>query len=117
MSSLDASKEESLPYSSHDRPSRLFLRPSADWSFVAQYLNQDPDLWVFRRFGKLHLFNILQLQQRLTELEHSLETKISEEKTEGLDELLPDIKIALKEYGSATISLKSPAVFTALFPV
>ncbi|KAH6662272.1 hypothetical protein B0J14DRAFT_645435 [Halenospora varia] len=101
MSSRDASKEERSLYSSHDKPSKLFLRPKADWGFVAQYLNQDSDLWVFRRFGKLHLFNILCLQERLAELENTLETKIWNDETTGFDELLPSIKIALKEYDDA----------------
>jgi hypothetical protein len=108
MSSRDASKEERVLRSSHDKPSKLYTRSPADWGFVAQYLNQDPDLWVFRRFGKLHLFNILYLQQRLAELENALETKIWNGETTGVDELLPDIKIALKEYGTATISLSNP---------
>jgi hypothetical protein len=116
MSSCDASKEENGLRSSHDMPSKIFTRPSADLGFVAQYLNQDPDLWVFRRFGKLHLFNILCLQQRLAELENALETKIWNDETTGLDELLPDIKIALKEYGTAAISLNSLAFLSVLYP-
>lgn len=102
MSSHDASKvEKGLPYASFDKPSKLVPRPPADWSFVAQYLNHDPDLWIFRRFGKLHLFNILQLQQRLAELENILETKVLNGETLGFDELLLDIKTALKEYDDA----------------
>jgi len=99
MSSRDASKEERSFCSSHDKPSKIYPRSPADLGFVAQYLNQDPDLWVFRRFGKLHLFNILCLQQRLAELENTLETKIWNDETE-FDELLLDIKITLKEYGT-----------------
>ncbi|KAF4633167.1 hypothetical protein G7Y89_g4959 [Cudoniella acicularis] len=117
MSSRDISKEERGLHSSHDKPSKLDLRSSADWSFVAQYLNQDPDLWVFRRFGKLHLFNILCLQQRLAELENTLETKIWNDKTTGFDELLLDIKIALKEYGTAAISLNNLALFPVFYLV
>ena len=113
MSSCEASKEERGLHSSHDKPSKLYPRPAADWGFVAQYLNQDPDLWVFRRFGKLHLFNILCLQQHLAELENALETKIRNDETTGLDELLLNIKITLKEYGTAAISLNS----LALLPV
>jgi hypothetical protein len=110
----DVAKEERGRHSSHDKPSKLFLRPPADMSFVAQYMNQDPDLWVFRRFGKLHLFNILCLQQRLAELENTLETKIYNNETTGFDELLPDIKDALREYGTAAISLTNLALFLRL---
>jgi hypothetical protein len=117
MSSPDASKEERGVHSSHDEPSKLYLRPPADLTFVAQYLNKDPDLWVFRRFGKLHLFNILQLQQRLAQLENTLEMKIWNGDTTGFDELLPDIKVALKEYGTTVISLNILALFPIFYPV
>jgi hypothetical protein len=115
MSSRDVTKEEGGPHSSHDKPSKLYLRPEADLSFVAQYLNQDPDLWVFRRFGKLHLFNILCLQQRLAELENKLETKIWNGEKTGFDELLPSIKVALKEYGTSPISLINLALLSAFY--
>jgi hypothetical protein len=50
-----------------------------DFSFreldgVAKYLDIDPDFWVFRRFGKLHLFNLLRLQLELVRLERQLES-------------------------------------------
>jgi hypothetical protein len=115
MSSCEASKEESGLRSSHDKPSKIYPRPPADWGFVAQYLNQDPDLWVFRRFGKLHLFNILCLQQHLAELENTLETKIWNDETTGFDELLLDIKITLKEYGTAAISLNNLAFLPVFY--
>jgi hypothetical protein len=99
-------KEERSIHPSQDRPSELFIRSSADLAFVAQYLNQDPDLWVFRRFGKLHLFNILCLQQRLAELENNLEEKIWKDEKIGFESLLYDIKIAVKEYGTASSPLK-----------
>ena len=115
MSPRDVSKEERSLHSSHDKPSKPPPRPPADLSFVAQCLNQDPDLWVFRRFGKLHLFNILCLQQRLAELENALETKIWNDETTGFDELLLDIKITLKEYGTAAISLNNLAFLPVFY--
>jgi hypothetical protein len=117
MSSCNISREERGLHSSQEKPSGLLLRPPADLSFVAQYLNQDPDLWVFRRFGKLHLFNILCLQQRLAELESTLEMKIWNDETTGFDELLLDIKIALKEYGTVAISLNNLALFSIFYLV
>lgn len=68
---------------------------------VAEFLNLDSDLWVFRRFGKLHLFNILCMQHRLAELEHQLEMQLSMEQERNLDTLLPKIRLALKEYGTS----------------
>lgn len=58
--------------------------PPADFSFselddVAKNLDVDPDLWVFRRFGKLHLFNLLRLQLDLVTLERKLEKHVQEQ--------------------------------------
>ena len=33
-----------------------------DLEGVARFLNASSDFWVFRRFGKLHLFNLLRLE-------------------------------------------------------
>jgi hypothetical protein len=75
-------------------------RKPRELDLVAGYMNKDSDLWVFRRFGKLHLFNILYLQQRLAELENELERQIEDGKDEGFDKLYPSIQNALKEYGA-----------------
>jgi hypothetical protein len=75
-------------------------RPPRDLDLVAGYMKKDPDLWVFRRFGKLHLFNLLYLQQRLTKLENELEKQIEGGEDEGFDKLYPSIQNALKEYGT-----------------
>ena len=107
MDSGESLKEEQIIDPSQDRPSEFIERSSADFTFVAQYLNQDPDLWVFRRFGKLHLFNILCLQQRLAKLENTLEEKVWKDETEGFESLWDDIKIAVKEYGTASSPLKA----------
>jgi hypothetical protein len=39
---------------------------------IANTYSDDADLWVFRRFTTLHLFNILHLQRRLSQLEEQL---------------------------------------------
>ena len=101
MDSDEISKEERSILPALDKPSTLYPRSEADFAIVAQYLNEDPDLWVFRRFGKLHLFNILLLQQRLAELEHALEKKVWDSERTGFETIVSDIKIAMKEYGTA----------------
>ena len=75
-------------------------RTPRDLDLVAGYMKKDSDLWVFRRFGKLHLFNLLYLQQRLAQLENELEKQIEGGKDEGFDNLYPSIQNALKEYGT-----------------
>ena len=101
MDSDEISKEERTILPGLDRPSPLNTRSLADFAIVASYLNEDSDLWVFRRFGKLHLFNILCLQQRLAELEHTLELKVWDNNVKGFETISSDIKIAVKEYGKA----------------
>ena len=66
---------------------------------VAEFLNIDSDLWVFRRFGKLHLFNVLCIQQRLVMSEQQLEMQLSGKEPRDFDNLLPSIQNDLKEYG------------------
>ncbi|KAI9742786.1 MAG: hypothetical protein M1818_003515 [Claussenomyces sp. TS43310] len=91
--------EQGNPY----RPRYQFpptFSPS-DLRGVAEFLNVDSDRWVFRRFGKLHLFNILGMQQRLARLQHELDMQISGEEPSDFDKLLPAIQHALSEYDAA----------------
>lgn len=81
-------------------------KPKAPGSFnvaeleaPARFLNLDPDLWVFRRFGKLHLLNILHLQQHLAKLEYQLEREKSNQVPRNLEKLMRKIKRAVAEYG------------------
>jgi hypothetical protein len=43
---------------------------------VARYLDTDPDFWVFRRFRKLHLVNVLRMELDLVRLEHKLDKQL-----------------------------------------
>ncbi|KAH8601494.1 hypothetical protein B0O99DRAFT_606757 [Bisporella sp. PMI_857] len=70
------------------------------WS-PAQALNTDPDLWVFRRFGQLHLFNLLHLQQRLTHLEQQLHRQVADAEPRDFKFLIQEIKQTLAEYDAA----------------
>ncbi|KAH0538339.1 hypothetical protein FGG08_005074 [Glutinoglossum americanum] len=53
-------------------PPRESLWRTRELLDVVNLYSQDSDLWVFRRFNKLHLFNILYLQRRLRNLEKDL---------------------------------------------
>jgi hypothetical protein len=72
-----------------------------DLEGVARFLNASSDFWVFRRFGKLHLFNLLRLELELTKLEYELDTQcISSNKSEkDQEELFIKIQHALSAYG------------------
>ena len=67
---------------------------------VAEFLSIDSDLWVFRRFTKLHLFSVLSIQQRLVMLEHEHEIQLSGKESRDSDNLLASIQQALKDYGT-----------------
>jgi hypothetical protein len=75
---------------------------------IANLYSQDADLWVFRRFDRLHLFNILHLQRRLTQLEADLlrlgngdwVAAHDEEKDQrAMHRLVTDIRDTLRLYG------------------
>ena len=97
MNSVEAAMEEGSLHMRHHKPPALFA--ASDLMGVTEFLNIDSDLWIFRRFGKLHLFNILCMQQNLALLEDQLDRQISFEEPTNFDQLLPTIKHALCEYG------------------
>jgi hypothetical protein len=82
---------------------------SSDLEGVARFLDTDPDYWVFRRFRKLHLLNVLRMELDLVRLEHKLDMQLSErgenEAENDLCTLLPDIQSSLSEYGTVHIQL------------
>ena len=70
---------------------------------LAGFMSKDPDLWVFQHFNRLGLFNIIYLQQQLTDLERQLDQAIPQEisgfnKCE-YERLMPLIESTLSKYG------------------
>jgi hypothetical protein len=104
---------ENVKYS----PSKPISHSELDYS--AKWMYKDPDLWVFRRFGRLHLFNVLCLQRRLTELEERARRSMWENEEEGyqtlsedqkvVQTLLPDIQRTLKDYGMSAVPSYEPS--------
>lgn len=101
-------------------------------SKIATWMNQDRDLWLCRRFEKLHIFNILSLQHHLAKLEQRLDRFIKAElrgggelstvgecSPEKRESLAREIQATLKAYDEALLAaveisrFKSPAVHTA----
>ena len=80
------------------------------FSRLIEFLGLDHDHWVFQRHERLHLLNILAMQQRLVKLEerfdrasdvygpHVVDVLPSVEKEE---DLLQEIQDAIKAYGSS----------------
>ncbi len=95
MGSCESAMEEGTRYESRDKTCSLYS--SHELYKVAGYMNQDPDLWIFRRFGKLQILNILSIQQRLTSFEKDFEERISNPLL-NCDDLIPNIQHTLKEY-------------------
>jgi hypothetical protein len=98
MTSREVAMEEGVSCKpKYDPPTAFSLFELND---VAEFLSIDSDLWVFRRFGKLHLFSVLGIQQRLVMLEHELEMQLSGKAPRDSDNLLANIQQALKDYGT-----------------
>ena len=72
---------------------------------AADFMSYDSDHWVFRRFEKLSLFNLLCLQQELVDCESELNLALTNEwmgtKEGELDPLISKIRSKLKDYGTA----------------
>jgi len=96
MSSCEAAMEEGTLYGFQEKTCKWYS-PHELYA-VAEYMDRDPDLWVFRRFGILQIFNILSIQQRLTALEEKFQHRISSTPGLSCNDLLPDIQHTLKEY-------------------
>ena len=92
-----------LPQASAKRVKRHNGRRST--KRAADFMSYDSDHWVFRRFEKLSLFNILCLQQELLDCESRLNLALKDEwngsKEDELKQLIPEIRSKIKEYGTA----------------
>ena len=77
---------------------------------IANFMTRDTDLWLCRRYEKLHVFNILTLQQHLEDLDQQLEQLVAQESRQGAENvsqeflqqrksLLTDIGASIKLYG------------------
>jgi hypothetical protein len=75
---------------------------------AAEFMSKDSDLWLCPRFERLHIFNIMALQDRLSELDMELmegfskdEPRLTEARP-GAD-IVKDICKSIKAYGSTPI--------------
>lgn len=66
---------------------------------TAEFMTGSKELWIFRRFEKLHLLNILNLQDRIARAETRLATEKDNMTSESLQVYLNDLQKTLKDYG------------------
>ena len=70
---------------------------------LADFMMLDSDLWIFRRFDRLHIFNIIYLQQHLADLERRLNEVVPKNGTgfdkDELNLLMIDMGTTLQKYG------------------
>ena len=70
---------------------------------LAGFMSQDSDLWMFQRFDRLNLFNIIALQQHLADLEQRLDQLVPDNvqkfDEKEFEDLKDDIQSSLKKYG------------------
>ncbi|KAH8808786.1 hypothetical protein F5884DRAFT_858305 [Xylogone sp. PMI_703] len=99
-SSMEEGKLDDIyePPRSRRKPTNFGVK---DLDVAASLLDVDSDFWVFRRFGKLHLFNLLHIQSELANLEYALDMHVSGKQEHPIEDLLARIKAALVEYDSA----------------
>ncbi|KAF2795878.1 hypothetical protein K505DRAFT_373597 [Melanomma pulvis-pyrius CBS 109.77] len=85
---------------------------------IAGYMTADGDLWVTRRYERLHLINILAIQQRMSDLERDIDDAVKYERSLGRGEtcslpetspetLLARLQETVKAYDDAILSLAS----------
>jgi hypothetical protein len=75
---------------------------------ATEYLSQDEELWIYPRFEKLHVFNIMALKNQLSEQEKKLDCEYFEEPpietakwlSEGTA-LVCSIRETIKAYGDS----------------
>ncbi|KAH7388837.1 hypothetical protein BKA66DRAFT_569151 [Pyrenochaeta sp. MPI-SDFR-AT-0127] len=89
-----------------------------DLNNTAGLMTQDRDLWITSRYERLHLINILAIQQRLSALESEIDGIVKYEKcftdgeecgsplpSERSEEILDEVQKTTKAYGDAIASL------------
>ena len=86
----NTSAESVGPVISDDDYTNLKLRE------MSKLLDIDTDLWTFKRFRKLNLYNLLYLQHHLTKLEADLCDHL--ERRHRIDELMLTIRRTLNDY-------------------
>lgn len=92
----------------------------AELSNIAGFMTNDRDFWVTSRFERLHLINLLAIQQRLSRLDHEInsylkyeeyvrgvpDTKACDPPKRSSKEVLTELENTIKAYG-----IKSALIF------
>lgn len=94
--SLTIDQDQSYPARHEAIPQALFARLEE----TAGVMLKNPDLCIFRRFDKLHLINLVNIQDRLTQMEKDLTEQVEKTPREDLEDRLISLGKLLKEYGT-----------------
>jgi hypothetical protein len=69
-----------------------------DLTKIVEYMRKDQDHVIFKRFERLHLYNLLSLQHRLTELDTKITACEEDDDPEALAEILSQLGPLIKSY-------------------
>ena len=94
--SLTIDQDQNYPSRHEMTAQALFTRLEV----TAGVMLKNPELCIFRRLDKLHLINLVNIQDRLTQMEKDLAEQVEKMPREDLEEKLIGLGKLLKEYGS-----------------
>jgi hypothetical protein len=69
-----------------------------DLTKIVEYMRQDQDHVIFKRFERLHLYYLLSLQHRMTELDRKVTTYEKEKDAEALAQVLSQLEPLIHSY-------------------
>lgn len=69
-----------------------------DLTKIVEYMRKDQDHVIFKRFERLHLYHLLSLQHRMTELDTKITTYETESDAEALAKTLSQLEPLINSY-------------------
>jgi hypothetical protein len=69
-----------------------------DLTKIVEYMRKDRDHVIFKRFERLHLYNLLSLQHRMTELDRKITTYEKEDDAGALADVLSQLEPLITSY-------------------
>jgi hypothetical protein len=69
-----------------------------DLTKIVEYMRKDQDHVIFKRFERLHLYYLLSLQHRMTELDSKITTYENQDDADALAEVLSQLEPLIHSY-------------------
>jgi hypothetical protein len=95
---LDLRGQTEIQTSSSQREAMLASFVTQDLTKIVEFMRKDQDHVIFKRFERLHLYNLLSLQHRMTELDTKITTYEKEHDAEALAEALSELEPLINSY-------------------